>query len=187
VGTLPVLPVQLPLHAAELAPEETRFASRRQERGLDLRPSLPRCPPSLPPPSGPQADPGDLPPRGPSAQTTARPHTHTGTSGEGRSSAWARNQIFLPSCLPPCTAIAHLAPTMGPGGVPGSYPPQKEPNERGDRVFVCCAVYGVNEAPFGHPHPQARQKKPLNRAIAALVLPPPSLFWPPSAGERAPP
>jgi hypothetical protein len=85
------------------------------------------------------------------------------------------------------TAIAHLAPTMGPGGVPGSDPPQKEPNEREDGVFVCCGVYGVNETPFGTPHPHARLKKPLNWDIAALVLPPPSLFWPPSAGERAPP
>jgi hypothetical protein len=86
----------------------------------------------------------------------------------------------------PPSHISHLAPTVGPGGVPGSDPLQKEPDERGDGVFVCCGVYGVNAAPFGHP-PQARLKKPLNRAIAALVLLPPSLFWPPSAGERASP
>jgi hypothetical protein len=53
----------------------------------------------------------------------------------------------------PPSHISHLQWTMGPGGVPGSKPPQKEPNERGGGVFVCCGVYGVNEAPFGHPPP----------------------------------
>jgi hypothetical protein len=48
---------------------------------------------------------------------------------------------------------------MGPGGAPGPDPPQKEPNERGDGVFVCCGVYGVNETPFGHPPPTGWAKK----------------------------
>jgi hypothetical protein len=38
------------------------------------------------------------------------------------------------------TAIAHLAPTMPPGGVPGPNPPHKEPNERGGVPVVSCLL-----------------------------------------------
>jgi hypothetical protein len=87
------------------------------------------------------------------------------------------------------TTFAHLAPTIGLGRVPDPKPAPKGPVERGACVFVGCGVCGVKNHFLTTPPPIGQAEMAVEpRYCGPSYAPPPSpLFWPPSAGERAPP